>query len=154
MTRPTNTPGATLADVLPATNKYWFQQPHLLRLNLILLVPLLSPSTFGYDGKKARSTLLCLTDPTRIFHLGSLMNGLQSLRQWQEYFDNPTGSLLGTILAAQSIGSVIALPFLGTLCDKYGRKPILLSGIVIIGIAAAIQCASVNLPIFLSWRVF
>lgn len=57
MTHPTNIPGGTLVDVLPATNKYWFQQPHLLRLNLILLVPLLSSSTFGYDGKKARSLL-------------------------------------------------------------------------------------------------
>lgn len=81
------------------------------------------------------------------------MNGLQSLKQWQEYFDNPTGSLLGTIITAQSIGSVIALSFLGTLCDRYGRKPILLSGIVIICIAAAIQCASVNLPMFLVARI-
>lgn len=53
--------GATLAEVLPVTDKWWFQQSHLLRLNLILLVPLLSSSVAGYDG--------------------SLMNGLQSLPQ-------------------------------------------------------------------------
>jgi hypothetical protein len=53
--------GATLAEVLPVTDKWWFQQSHLLRLNLILLIPLLSSSVAGYDG--------------------SLMNGLQSLPQ-------------------------------------------------------------------------
>lgn len=53
--------GAALAEVLPVTDKWWFQRSDLLRLNLILLVPLLSSSVAGYDG--------------------SLMNGLQSLPQ-------------------------------------------------------------------------
>lgn len=43
--------GHALAEVLPVTNKYWFQTPHLLRLNLILLIPLLSSSVAGYDGE-------------------------------------------------------------------------------------------------------
>lgn len=43
--------GEALAQVLPRTNKWWFQQPHLLRLNLVLLVPLLSSSVSGYDGE-------------------------------------------------------------------------------------------------------
>lgn len=42
--------GAALAEVLPKTDKYWFQQPHLLRLNALLLIPLLSSSVAGYDG--------------------------------------------------------------------------------------------------------
>lgn len=46
-----NIVGAALNEVLPQTNKYWFQQTHLLKLNLILLVPMLSSSVFGYDGK-------------------------------------------------------------------------------------------------------
>ena len=56
--------GKALAEVLPQTNKYWFQESHLLRLNLLLLVPLLSSAVAGYDG--------------------SLMNGLQSIQQWRE----------------------------------------------------------------------
>lgn len=44
--------GVALAEVLPQTSKSWYQQPHLLRLNLLLLVPLLSSSVSGYDGKK------------------------------------------------------------------------------------------------------
>lgn len=42
--------GEALAQVLPQTNKYWFQQSHLLRLNLLLLIPLLSSAVSGYDG--------------------------------------------------------------------------------------------------------
>lgn len=43
--------GHAIADVLPQTDKYWVQIPHLRRLNLILLVPLLSSAVAGYDGK-------------------------------------------------------------------------------------------------------
>ena len=50
------------------------------------------------------------------------MNGLQSISEWKDYFDNPTGSILGVVNAAQSIGSVISLPVVGTLSDKIGRR--------------------------------
>lgn len=43
--------GHAIADVLPRTDKYWFQIPHLRRLNLILLIPLLSSAVAGYDGR-------------------------------------------------------------------------------------------------------
>lgn len=80
------------------------------------------------------------------------MNGLQSLHQWRDYFGNPAGAVLGLVNAAQSIGSVLALPFVGNLSDKFGRKPILLTGIILICIASAIQAASVNYPMFVVSR--
>lgn len=43
--------GDALASALPQYNKIWFRVPHLLKLNLILLVPLLSSAVAGYDGK-------------------------------------------------------------------------------------------------------
>ncbi|KAI0159303.1 hexose transporter [Pestalotiopsis sp. NC0098] len=125
--------GAALAEVLPQTGRYWFQEPHLLRLNLILLIPLLSSSVSGYDG--------------------SLMNGLQSLEQWKDYFGQPAGVTLGLVNAAQSIGSVLAIPFIGDLSDRFGRKPILLSGILMIIAATIIQAASINLPMFIVSRL-
>lgn len=81
------------------------------------------------------------------------MNGLQSLDQWQQYFGHPTGALLGTIIAAQSIGCIVALPFVGDLCDRFGRKPILVAGIIIICIAAANQGAAQNLAMFIVARL-
>jgi hypothetical protein len=47
--------GDALAQVLPQSDKWWFQQPHLLKLNLVLLVPLLSSSVSGYDGESAQT---------------------------------------------------------------------------------------------------
>lgn len=125
--------GRALAEVLPKDDRYWFQVPHLLRLNLILLVPLLSSSVAGYDG--------------------SLMNGLQSLTQWKDYFGNPTGALLGLVNAAQSIGSVLALPIVGSMADRYGRKAVLLTGISGVIIATIIQATSTTLAQFVVSRL-
>ncbi|KAL4804988.1 general substrate transporter [Aspergillus unguis] len=125
--------GEALASVLPQNDKLWFRIPHLLQLNLILLIPLCSSAVAGYDG--------------------SLMNGLQSISQWKDYFDNPSGSILGVVNAAQSIGSVVSLPAVGILSDKIGRRWTLLSGAVVIVIASAIQAASVQYGMFVFSRV-
>ena len=47
--------GDAIASVLPSYNKPWYKVPHLLKLNLILLVPLLSSSVAGYDGELRRT---------------------------------------------------------------------------------------------------
>ncbi|KAK3076019.1 hypothetical protein LTR53_000196 [Teratosphaeriaceae sp. CCFEE 6253] len=125
--------GAALAEVIPSTNKYWFQESHLLRLNLLLLVPLLSSSVAGYDG--------------------SLMNGLQALKQWQSYFGQPAGAMLGLVNAAQSIGSVLALPIVGSMADRLGRKPVLLCGIIGVIVATIIQATSTTLAQFIVSRL-
>ena len=125
--------GKHLASVLPQTDKYWFQTPHLLKLNLVLLVPLISSSVAGYDG--------------------SLMNGLQALPQWKSYFGNPTGALLGLVNAAQSIGSVLALPVVGMLADRYGRKAVLLAGIIGVILATIIQATATTLAQFVVSRL-
>lgn len=42
--------GHALAAVLPQYDRPWFRISHLLQLNLILLVPLMSSAVAGYDG--------------------------------------------------------------------------------------------------------
>lgn len=81
------------------------------------------------------------------------MNGLQSLTEWKNYFGNPSGATLGVVNASQSIGSVIALPFVGMCSDRIGRKLTLLSGTIVIVIASIIQAASVNYGMFVFSRV-
>jgi sugar porter (SP) family MFS transporter len=125
--------GEALGAVLPQHDKVWFKIPHLLKLNLILLIPLISSAVAGYDG--------------------SLMNGLQALPDWKNKFGNPTGHVLGAVNAAQSAGSILALPFVGACSDRFGRKPILLAGAVIIVVASIIQCLSVNYDMFVFSRV-
>lgn len=58
------TAGTALAEALPKSSKPWYRVPHLLRLNLLLLIPLMSSAVAGYDGNAPRSTLystLCST---------------------------------------------------------------------------------------------
>lgn len=42
--------GEALASVLPQDERTWLRIPHLLKLNLILMIPLLSSAVAGYDG--------------------------------------------------------------------------------------------------------
>ena len=125
--------GQALASVLPSYEKPWYRISHLLRLNLILIVPLLSSAVAGYDG--------------------SLINGIQSTDAWKGYFGNPTGSRLGLVTASQSIGSVAALPVVGILSDRIGRKWTLIAGIITVIVASIIQAASVNYAMLVVSRV-
>lgn len=80
------------------------------------------------------------------------MNGLQALNQWKDYFGNPAGALLGLVNAAQSAGSVVALPFVGTMSDKFGRRIVLLSGIIGVIVATIIQATATTLAQFVVSR--
>ncbi|CUM68086.1 uncharacterized protein PRCAT00005803001 [Priceomyces carsonii] len=114
--------GPTIAQVLPKYDRPWFRVKHLFILNLLLLIPLLSSSTAGYDG--------------------SLMNGLQSLQEWKDYFNNPKGTMLGFVNASQNCGCVIILPLCGWLTDTFGRKKTLGAGLIGIIVATIIQATS------------
>ncbi len=58
-----------IRKVLPDDGQPWYRKPHFLMLNLLMLVPYLSSTTNGYDG--------------------SMLNGLQSMSQWQELLRPP-----------------------------------------------------------------
>lgn len=46
----TKTVGEALAAVLPQHNVPWYRVSHLLKLNLLLMIPLMSSAVAGYDG--------------------------------------------------------------------------------------------------------
>ncbi|EGV65449.1 general substrate transporter [Yamadazyma tenuis ATCC 10573] len=117
--------GPAIAKVLPDHQKPWFQVRHLLKLNLLLLVPLSVSSTAGYDG--------------------SLMNGLQSIDPWKAYFNQPHGTMLGFVNAAQNCGCFIMLPLCGWLTDYIGRKFTIAIGLLGVIVATIIQAAAHNL---------
>lgn len=78
--------GADLAEVLPQSSTSWVKQPHLLRLNGLLLVVFLSSVTLGFDG--------------------SMMNGLLSLESWNKQFGTPRSGILGLTNAVLPLGVV------------------------------------------------
>ena len=71
--------------------------------------------------------LLLITSSTNGFD-GSMMNGLQSLPQWQSAFNHPGSSMLGLLNAIQNIGALVGLPFTPYLSDGIGRRAAVLLG--------------------------
>ena len=82
--------------------------PRIIILNAWIVLLLITSSTNGFDG--------------------SMMNGLQSLPQWQSAFDYPGSSMLGLLNAIQNIGSLAGLPFAPYLSDGIGRRVTVLFG--------------------------
>jgi hypothetical protein len=93
--------GAELAAVLPNDGIPWYKKPHLLRLSFSIISIVLFSTANGCDG--------------------SMMNGLQSLDQWQTFMNYPVGAWLGFINAAASLGSFSLYPFVAWICAQYGR---------------------------------
>lgn len=81
----------------------WWKYKSLRKLYLLISVLMLTSITNGFDG--------------------SMMNGLQTLSYWRDYFDHPSPSTLGLLNAIFSIGQVAAIPFIPFFADRFGRKP-------------------------------
>ncbi|OAP59671.1 hypothetical protein AYL99_06969 [Fonsecaea erecta] len=112
----------------------WYKDPGLRKLYGLAVALFFASATTGYDG--------------------SMLNGLQILDVWQDYFNHPTGSLLGLFGSIYSIGSLAGLPFAPYLCDIYGRRIAIMAGCVFLFAGVAIQSASQNFSMFIAGRFF
>ncbi len=108
---------------------------------------------------------------------GSMMNGLQTITVWQEYFNYPSGGLLGgrwryspliatinnsvnvitddgdaflVFNAIQYIGAIAALPFCAYVSDTLGRRKAIALGSVIMLVGVAVQTSSTSVGQFVS----
>ena len=81
----------------------WYRRKNL-RLLYLTLVPavLMSEVTSGIDS--------------------SMLTGLQAVTEWNDYFHQPSGAILGLMTAAYSLGSFLSLPLINIIMDGYGRK--------------------------------
>jgi hypothetical protein len=125
--------GSELAAVLPQGNGPWFMQPHLRSLNYFLFSMIILSSANGYDG--------------------SLMNGIQALPQWNRFMNQPSGSWLGFINAAQSLGSICSLPVIAWSANKFGRKKTLFVGYFWLFLGAGLQTGARSPTLFLLGRL-
>ncbi|KAL2406685.1 Lactose permease [Exophiala dermatitidis] len=99
----------------------WYKHAGLRRLYLMMPILFLGSTINGYDG--------------------SLLNGLQTMVPWQDYFGHPSGSTLGLFTAIQNIGSVGALFFSSYCADLFGRRIGVEIGLVILFVGTIIQVA-------------
>ncbi|KAL4967869.1 major facilitator superfamily domain-containing protein [Aspergillus stella-maris] len=128
-------PDRSVVQILEAEkDKGWHMNPSLVRL-YALLVPacLMICVTNGYDS--------------------SLLNGLQSVPKWEEYFDHPTGAILGFMSASYPLGAILSTPFSALISDRYGRRWSIFIGSLIMIAGVAIQTASNSLAPFIVSRI-
>ncbi|EIW83368.1 general substrate transporter [Coniophora puteana RWD-64-598 SS2] len=117
----------------------WYKNSRIVLLNCFIL--LMQVSLIDDDFSKL--------DPN---FEGSMMNGLQSLTQWNEAFNYPTGGQLGLLTAIQNIGSLCAYPFSPYVTDHFGRRKAIIFGASLMVIATIIQTASQNVRMFIGAR--
>ncbi|OJJ45208.1 hypothetical protein ASPZODRAFT_69905 [Penicilliopsis zonata CBS 506.65] len=111
----------------------WYRHAGLRRLYVMMPILMLCATINGYDG--------------------SLLNGLQTMDAWENYFGNPDGSRIGLFTAIINIGAFCALfvaPYLADLC---GRRLATAIGVVILLIGVIIQVVpNVNSGMFIGGR--
>ena len=93
---------------------------------------MLSAASFGYDG--------------------SMVNGLQTLPQWTDYFHHPTASRLGAINAVWPVGQFLGIFPTTWISDRYGRKTPMYIGFFVLALATALQGGAQNLAMFIVAR--
>lgn len=120
---------------LPNYGKIWIRVPHLLKLNsFLILCCFLTSTNSGFDG--------------------SILNGFQSMDVWEEYFDHPSGPILGALANGYTFGSTIAMPIAPWFTDRFGRRIPIATGALSIIVGAIIQTCSQNYGTFMVGRIF
>lgn len=82
-----------------------------------------------------------------------MMNGLQSVTHWRNYFGKPTGATLGIFNAAYPLGGILGVFVISPAADRWGRRWGLAVGAAVTCVGAAIQSAAMNIAMFVVARV-
>lgn len=82
-----------------------------------------------------------------------MINNLQILPGWQEYFHKPQGMKLGLINCAHDIGILSGTPFSPYVSDLLGRRATMFIGAVIMLAGVLTQASSTTIQVFLGARV-
>ncbi|KAM0324848.1 hypothetical protein ACHAQA_007814 [Verticillium albo-atrum] len=111
----------------------WYRSAARRRLYFLLFpAAVVSYATSGYDG--------------------SMMNSLQTVSYWDDFFGNPRGAMLGLMSAIMSLGSICSTPIAPWVADKYGRRVGITVGSLIMIVGAILQCESHNFGMFVASR--
>ncbi|KAK4239088.1 sugar transporter [Achaetomium macrosporum] len=111
----------------------WTKDPGLRKLYFYAFVLCIASATTGYDGM--------------------FFNSVQNFDTWKTYFGDPQGSDLGLLGALYQIGSLVSIPIVPFVADRFGRKIPITIGCIIMVVGAVLQAAAQNLGTFMGGRV-
>ncbi|KAF9914086.1 hypothetical protein BX616_009005 [Lobosporangium transversale] len=83
----------------------------------------------------------------------SSMSGVVGTQRYQEYFNHPSSSLQGGIVASMAAGSFLGALLAGPLGDKISRKRTIMLAASIWIVGSIIQCATVNVGMLIVGRI-
>lgn len=81
------------------------------------------------------------------------MGVVQNFDSWNDFFGTPTGSRLGLLVALYQVGSVCSIPLVPIIADRWGRRPSIALGFILMAIGAALQAAAPNYGVYAGGRV-
>ncbi|KAL2699582.1 hypothetical protein AAEP93_009557 [Penicillium crustosum] len=110
----------------------WWKQRNMRVLYFYILVLIATNTANGFDN--------------------SMMNGLQALSYWQEYFNHPKGPTLGLFNCVMSVGALAGLVILPYMLDRLGRRVCLVFGSSFMLLGVALQSGSINFSMFVGAR--
>ncbi|KAH7111209.1 hypothetical protein EDB81DRAFT_873763 [Dactylonectria macrodidyma] len=112
----------------------WYKKPNLLRLYLLLIPAALGVEMItGYDG--------------------SVLNGLQAVNLWNEYYGNPHGAILGVMTSSLAIGTAFGILYMPFFNDRFVRRFCVILGSVIVAIRVVLQTYAANVGMFIASRI-
>lgn len=128
----THTLAASIEDYLYLT-KPFYKYSFLNRLHFCVFAITLTSTNNGYDG--------------------SMLNGLQMIEHWRDEMGNPAGATLGALANGVVFGSVLAALIASWVSDRYGRKPAIVMGMIIVIVGSILQGFSNSYAFFLMARI-
>ncbi|KAM0268715.1 hypothetical protein ACHAQH_009913 [Verticillium albo-atrum] len=111
----------------------WYKDPGLRVLTFYSAVLCASSMGTGWDGM--------------------YMGQVQNFASWNNFFDSPTGDRLGLLVALYQIGSVASIPMVPIIADRWGRRPSIAIGFIIMAVGAALQAAAPDYATYSGGRV-
>lgn len=79
-------------------------------------------------------------------------NNVQTFSSWRGFFDDPSDHLLGLLGAFYQIGSIVSIPLVPIICDRWGRRPCIALGFIVMAVGAALQAAAQDYGAFAGGR--
>ncbi|GAB5589087.1 hypothetical protein Unana1_03987 [Umbelopsis nana] len=113
-------------------DKGWATEGGMLKLYWYSAILIVNSAINGYDG--------------------SMMNGLQVLQTWTEYFNNPGPSQIGLLNAIQQVGGICGLLFASAITDRLGRRLAIMIGSLIVLLGVGLQSGSTTVGMFIGAR--